>query len=66
MNTYDVGARPVLCCGSKAWTARKEDERRYTSAEIFFEKNCCRCLLNDNRNELITEEIKITPIPEYL
>jgi len=54
MDAYKFLARCVLSSGSKAWTNRKQDEQRRTSAKIkFLRKIAGYSLLDHKRNELI-------------
>jgi len=67
MKTYKLFARPVLSYGNGAWTIRKQDEWRLTSAEMKFLRTNAGCfLLVHKRNELITEELQKTSTAEYL
>ncbi|KAJ4434296.1 hypothetical protein ANN_22848 [Periplaneta americana] len=67
LKAFKVLARPVLMYGSEAWTVRNSDVQRQTTAEMrFLRRTAGYSLLDHKRNELITKELKITPIYEYL
>lgn len=67
LKAYKVLARPVLMYGSEAWTVRNSDVQRLTTAEMrFLRRTAGYSLLDHKRNELITKELKITPIYEHL
>jgi hypothetical protein len=60
-------AGPVLTYGSEAWTIRKADERRVTTAEMRFMRQTAGCsLLELQRNEDILKELNIDPIVCYM
>ncbi|KAJ4445670.1 hypothetical protein ANN_12354 [Periplaneta americana] len=67
LKAYKVLARPVLMYGSEAWPVRNSDVQRLTTAEMrFLRRTAGYSLLDHKRNELITKELKITPIYEHL
>jgi hypothetical protein len=52
--------------GSEAWTIRKADERRLTTAEVRFMRRTAGCsLLEHRRNEDILQELNTDPIVCY-
>jgi hypothetical protein len=57
----------MLTYGSEAWTVRKRDEQRLTTAEIKFMRRTAGYSLSDRmRNKHILDKTKVTPITEYV
>jgi hypothetical protein len=67
MAVYKTLARPVLSCGSEAWTIRRTDERRLILAEMRFLRRTAGYICSDHkRNEDILTELQISPITEFM
>jgi hypothetical protein len=52
--------------GSEAWTIRKQDEQRLTTAETKVMRTAGYCLLDRMRNKHILDEMKVIPVTEYV
>jgi transposase len=64
---YKILARPVLSCGSEAWTIRRTDVRRLISAEMHFLRRTAGYTHWDHkRNEDILTELQISQIREFI
>ncbi|KAJ4438692.1 hypothetical protein ANN_14639 [Periplaneta americana] len=67
LKIYKTLALPVLAYGSEAWTLRKCDERRLTTAEMrFMRKTAGYSLLDHHRNVEILKKLKIDSTVHYL
>jgi hypothetical protein len=55
---YKTLARPMLCCGSEAWTIRKSDESRITACEMKLMRRTAGYTKWDlKRNEEVLKEL---------
>ncbi|KAJ4437007.1 hypothetical protein ANN_17139, partial [Periplaneta americana] len=67
LKVYKTLARPVLTYGSEAWTIRKADEQRLTTAEMRFMRRTAGCsLLEHRKNVDILQELKMDPIVNFV
>jgi hypothetical protein len=63
-----LNLKPTLVYGSEAWTLRRADERRLTSAEMRFMRRTVAgyTLLDRKKSEDILKELKIDPIMDFV
>ncbi|KAJ4442157.1 hypothetical protein ANN_12023 [Periplaneta americana] len=67
LKVYKTLARPVLTYGSEAWTIRKADEQRLTTAEMRFMRRTAGCSLLEHRKNVDTlQELKMDPIVNFV
>jgi hypothetical protein len=64
---YETLARPVLSCGSKAWTIRRSDERRLISTgKRFLRRTAEYTHWDHKKNEDILTDLQISQITEFI
>jgi hypothetical protein len=65
LRIYITLAIPILLYGSEAWTLKEQDKSRITAAEMKFMRTTAKYTWQDHeRNQEITEELKIQPVME--
>ncbi|KAJ4425680.1 hypothetical protein ANN_27876 [Periplaneta americana] len=67
LKVYKTLARPVLTYGSEAWTIRKANDQRLTTAEMRFMRRTAGCsLLEHRKNVDILQELKMDPVVNFV
>lgn len=63
LRVYNTFAIPMLTYGCEVWALKKSDKRRITAVEMkFLRRSAGYTLLDKKRNEVIQEELGVTPI----